>query len=159
MVLSARSVVFLVLFLGALSWGFSQIPLTTKDLDQFTWRSIGPWNFSGRITNFAVPAGQSQAYYVLTSTGGLWKTEDGGIHFEPLFDKYGNMSMGFLAIAPSDPKILYLGTGESLHARAAYHGNGMWKSVDEGKTWTHIGLEKIFFIPKVAVDPRNPDVL
>ena len=159
MVRSAKPVVFLLLFLGALSWGFSQIPLTTKDLDQFTWRSIGPWNFSGRITNFAVPAGQSQAYYVLTSTGGLWKTEDGGIHFEPLFDKYGNMSMGFLAIAPGNPKVLYLGTGESLHARAAYHGNGMWKSTDEGKTWTHIGLEKSFFIPKVEVDPRNPDVV
>jgi len=134
-------------------------PVTTADLDQFSWRHIGPWPFSGRITNFAVPRGQSQLYYVLTATGGLWKTVDGGIHFEPLFDKYGNMSMGYLAIAPSNSSILYLGTGESIHARAAYHGNGMWKSTDAGKTWTHIGLEKSYYIPKIEIDPKNPDVV
>ncbi|MCJ7587221.1 MAG: hypothetical protein MUQ00_04880 [Candidatus Aminicenantes bacterium] len=133
--------------------------LTSKDFDQFSWRHIGPWPFSGRITNFAVPPGQSQTYYVLTATGGLWKTVDGGIHFDPLFEKYGTMSMGYLAIAPSKPDILYLGTGESINARAAYHGMGMFKSADAGKTWTPIGLEKSFFIPKVEVDPRNPDVV
>jgi photosystem II stability/assembly factor-like uncharacterized protein len=132
--------------------------LASKDFNLFSWRSIGPWAFSGRITNFAVPPGQSQTYYVLTATGGLWKTVDGGIHFEPLFEKYGTMSMGYLAIAPSKPDILYLGTGESINARAAYHGKGMFKSTDAGKTWTPIGLDKSFFIPKVEVDPRNPDV-
>ncbi len=133
--------------------------LTSKDFDQFSWRHIGPWPFSGRITNFAVPRGQSQTYYVLTATGGLWKTVDGGIHFDPLFEKYGTMSMGYLAIAPSNQDILYLGTGESIHARAAYHGRGMFKSTDAGKTWTPVGLDKSFFIPKVEVDPRNPDVV
>jgi photosystem II stability/assembly factor-like uncharacterized protein len=133
--------------------------LTSKDFDQFSWRSIGPWPFSGRITNFAVPPGQSQTYYVLTATGGPWKTVDGGIHFEPLFEKSGTMSMGYLAIAPSKPDVLYLGTGEAIHARAAYHGKGMFKSTDAGKTWTAIGLDKSYFIPKVAVDPRNPDVV
>jgi len=134
-------------------------PLTPESFNQFAWRHIGPWPFSGRITNFAVPPGQSQMYYVLTATGGVWKTVDGGIHFEPIFDKYGNMSLGFLAIAPSDANILYLGTGEAIHARAAYHGNGMWKSTDAGKTWSHIGLEKSHYIPKVEVDPRHPDVV
>ncbi len=138
---------------------FAQIPLTSDDLNQFSWRPIGPWAFSGRIANFAVPPGQSQTYYVLTATGGLWKTVDSGISFEPLFEKYGTMSMGYLAIAPSKPAVLYLGTGEPMHARASYHGNGMWKSVDAGKTWNHIGLEKSFFIPKVAVHPTNPDIV
>ena len=133
--------------------------LTSKDFDQLSWRPIGPWTFSGRITNFAVPSGQSQTYYVLTATGGLWKTVDGGIHFDPLFDKYGTMSMGYLAIAPSKPEVLYLGTGESINARASYHGKGMFKSTDAGKTWTAIGLDRSFFIPKVEVDPRNPDVV
>ncbi|MDD8030543.1 MAG: hypothetical protein PHQ25_00910 [Acidobacteriota bacterium] len=136
-----------------------KIPITAKDLELFTWRHIGPWPFSGRITNFAVPPGQSQTYYVLTASGGLWKTVDGGIHFDPVFEKYGNQSMGYLAIAPSDANILYLGTGEPIHSRAAYHGNGVWKSTDSGKTWNHLGLEKSYFINKIEVDPKNPDIV
>ena len=137
----------------------AQSPVTTDDFNQFSWRWVGPVVFSGRITEFAVPRGQSQAYYALTASGGLWKTVDGGISFEPLFEKYGNMSMGYMAIAPSNPNILYLGTGEPMHARSSAHGNGMWKSTDAGKTWTKIGLEKSYFIPKVAVDFKNPDVV
>jgi photosystem II stability/assembly factor-like uncharacterized protein len=135
------------------------VPITADDLNQLAWRWIGPVSFSGRITEFAVPRGQTLTYYVLTASGGLWKTEDSGIHFEPIFDKYGNMSMGYLAIALSDPKMLYLGTGEPMHARSSSHGNGLWKSVDAGKTWVKAGLEKSFFIPKVAVDPKNPDIV
>ncbi len=93
------------------------------------------------------------------ATGGIWKTVDGGIHFEPIFEHYGTESMGWLAIAPSNPNILYLGTGEPMHARASTHGNGMWKSTDAGKTWVHIGLEKSYFIPMVAVDSKNPDLV
>ncbi|MCJ7563625.1 MAG: hypothetical protein MUP52_03420 [Candidatus Aminicenantes bacterium] len=155
-----------VWFLTALVWllgvslnGYAQSPVTTDDFNQFTWRWVGPVTFSGRITEFAVPRGQSQMYYVLTASGGLWKTEDGGIYFEPIFDKYGNMSMGYMAIAPSNQNILYLGTGEPMHARSSAHGNGMWKSADAGKTWTNIGLTKSFYIPKVAVDFKNPDVV
>jgi photosystem II stability/assembly factor-like uncharacterized protein len=137
----------------------AQSPLTTDDLNQFTWRWIGPMTFSGRISSFAVPRGQSQTYYVLAASGGVWKTVDGGTHFEPIFDHYGTLSMGWMAIAPSNQDILYLGTGEPMHARASTHGNGMWKSTDAGKTWTHIGLEKSFFIPKVEVDSKNPDIV
>ena len=145
--------------LGAGGTVLAQAQVTADDFNQFGWRWVGPVNFSGRITEFAVPPGQTQVYYVLTASGGLWKTEDAGTHFESLFDKYGNMSMGFLAIAPSNPNVLYLGTGEPMHARSSSRGNGMWKSTDAGKTWTKIGLEKSFFIPKVAVDPKNPDVV
>ena len=115
--------------------------------------------FAGRVSGYAVPPGQSQTYYVLMATGGIWKTVDGGIHFEPIFEHYGTQSMGWLAIAPSNPNILYLGTGEAMHARSSTHGNGMWKSTDAGKTWTHIGLEKSYFIPMVAVDSKNPDIV
>ena len=137
----------------------TQSTLTTKDLDILQWRHIGPWSFSGRITDFAVPKGQSQVYYVATGSGGVWKTEDGGISFKPIFDKYGNMSIGNVEVAPSDPNIVYIGTGEALHARSSAHGNGMWKSANGGKTWTHIGLEQSYFIPKIAVDDKNPDIV
>ncbi|HZX10948.1 MAG TPA: hypothetical protein VFG01_08385 [Acidobacteriota bacterium] len=133
--------------------------LTAEQLDVFKWRNIGPFTFSGRITDFAVPKGQSQIYYVATATGGIWKTEDGGISFKPIFDDYGNMSIGNIAVAPSDSNIVYVGTGEALHARSSAHGNGMWRSDDAGKTWKHIGLEESYFIPKIAVDHENPDIV
>jgi photosystem II stability/assembly factor-like uncharacterized protein len=144
---------------GPLAAEETQSTLTTKDFNILQWRHIGPWTFSGRITDFAVPKGQSQTYYVATASGGVWKTEDGGIHFEPIFDEYGNMSIGNIEVAPSDPNIVYLGTGEAMHARSSAHGNGMWKSDNGGKTWTHIGLEQSYFIPKIAIDDKNPDIV
>ncbi len=133
--------------------------LSEEQLDVFKWRNIGPFTFSGRITDFAVPRDQSKLYYVATASGGIWKTEDGGISFEPIFDDYGNMSIGNIELAPSDPQRVYVGTGEALHARSSAHGNGMWRSDDAGKTWTHIGLEDTYFIPKIAVAHDNPDVV
>ena len=104
------SLVALVCLLGALN--HAQNPataqagakqaLTPADFNQFGWRWIGPMTFSGRISGFAVPRGQSQTYYVLTATGGIFKTVDGGIHFDPIFEKYGTGAMGWLAIAPSN---------------------------------------------------------
>ena len=159
--LLAGLIAALVCILGMLSNAQNppQSIVTAEDFNQFTWRYLGPTTFSGRITGFAVPRGQSRTYYVLTASGGLWKTEDSGIHFEPIFERYGTGSMGWMAIAPSRPDVLYLGTGEPMHARSSTHGNGMWKSTDAGKTWTHIGLEKSYFIPKVEVDSRNPDIV
>ena len=155
------SLAALVCILGALNYAQNapQSPVSADDFNQFSWRWVGPMTFSGRISGIAVPRGQSQTYYVLGATGGVWKTIDGGIHFEPIFEKYGTESMGWMAIAPSNQDILYLGTGEPMHARSSTHGNGMWKSTDAGKTWTHIGLEKSYFIPMVAVDFKNPDIV
>lgn len=137
----------------------AQGAITTDDLDNFSWRHIGPWTFSGRITAFAVPEGQNLVYYALTGSGGLWKTEDMGISFRPIFEQYGNQSMGWMGIAPSDPDILYLGTGEAMHARSSSHGNGVWKSTDAGETWTNVGLTQSYYIPKVMVHPTNPDIV
>ncbi len=158
----SRPLVLLLALGFALSAGgaaVAQAQVTADDLNLLTWRWVGPVNFSGRISEFAVPPGQTTTYYVLAASGGVWKTEDAGIHFEPIFDKYGNMSMGSLAVAASDPKVLYLGTGEPMHARSSSHGNGVWKSTDAGKTWTSVGLAKSYFINKVQVHPKNPDVV
>ncbi|MGD0308581.1 MAG: hypothetical protein ABSC02_04760 [Acidobacteriota bacterium] len=149
-----------ICLLGVLSFAQNaQSPVTTDDLNQFSWRWIGPMSFSGRISAFAVPRGQSQMYYVLTASGGIFKTSDGGTHFDSIFEHSGTGSMGWMAIAPSNQDVLYVGTGEPMHARASTHGNGMWKSTDAGKTWTHIGLEKSQYIPKVEVDSKNPDIV
>jgi len=152
--------VFLVLLLlnGGVEM-YADSTLSAKDLEVFSWRHIGPWNFSGRITDVAVPKGQNKVYYVATASGGLWKTEDKGTSFKPIFEKYGNQSLGNVEVAPSDPNVVYLATGEALHARSSAHGNGMWKSVDAGKTWTFIGLEKTYFIPKIAIDDKDPDIV
>ena len=155
------ALVILVCLLGAMNYAQDppQSPLTADDFNQFTWRWIGPMTFSGRITGFAVPRGQSTKYYVLTASSGVWKTEDAGISFEPIFEKGGTLSAGWMAIAPSDPNIFYLGTGEPMHARSSTHGNGVWKSTDAGKTWTKIGLEKSYFVNKIEVDSKNPDIV
>ncbi len=156
-----RTFLFVTLSLVVLGTSliFAKGPVTTKDLNVFSWRHIGPWTFSGRITDFAVPSGQSQIYYVATASGGVWKTEDGGISFTPIFDQYGNMSIGNIEVAPSDHNIVYMGTGEAMHARSSAHGNGMWKSTDAGKIWTFIGLEKSYYIPRLAIDDKNPDII
>lgn len=137
----------------------AQEGLKTENFNILDWRHIGPWNFSGRFSHVAVPAGQSLKYYVAAATGGIFKTENGGLSFTPIFEHNGNQSIGYIAISPSNPDILYVGTGEALHARASYHGNGMWKSVDAGKTWQKIGLEETYYIPKVMVHPQNPDIV
>jgi photosystem II stability/assembly factor-like uncharacterized protein len=147
----------LVVFIGSYAQN-TQSP-NVDDFNQFTWRWVGPTTFSGRIAAVSVPRGQSLTYYALVASGGLWKTIDGGIHFEPIFEKYGTLSMGWMAIAPSNQDVLYLGTGEPMHARASTHGNGVWKSTDAGKTWTNVGLAKSYFIPKVEVDFKNPDIV
>jgi len=152
--------VLIMLVIGIVSQALlAQVSLTGPDLDKFSWKNVGPFNFSGRISHVAVPRGQSIAYYVGVSTGGVWKTEDGGISFKPIFEKNGNMSIGYIAIAPSNPKIIYVGTGESLHARASYRGNGIWKSIDGGEKWEFAGLKDSFFIPRIEIDAKNPDIV
>ncbi len=149
----------LLLFLAGSAGLYADNPVSAKDLEVFSWRHIGPWNFSGRVTDVAVPKGQNKVYYVATASGGLWKTENRGLSFKSVFDKQINQSLGNVEVAPSDPNIVYLATGEALHARSSAHGNGMWKSKDGGKTWTFIGLEKSYFIPKIAIDDSNPDIV
>jgi photosystem II stability/assembly factor-like uncharacterized protein len=128
-------------------------------LDGISYREIGPTRQSGRFVDFAVPLQDKNTFYAASASGGLWKTVNGGQSFTSLLDDYEIISIGDITVAPSDPDILYLGTGEGNNSRSVYYGNGVWKSTDAGETWTHMGLPMSQHIGRIVVHPSNPDIV
>ncbi|MGC2816836.1 MAG: hypothetical protein WA207_15650 [Candidatus Acidiferrum sp.] len=124
---------------------------------QLQFRYIGP--VGNRTTAVAGVPGSPYLYYVGTASGGIFKTTDGGIHWDPIFDAEPVSSIGSLAIAASDVNIVWAGTGESYIRSHISVGDGIYKSMDAGKTWTHMGLDKTGRIGIVLIDPRNPDIV
>lgn len=116
------------------------------------WRLIGTFR-AGRVTAVAGIPGRSDVYYIATPGGGVWKTTGGGVTWEPIFDAARISSIGALALAPSNPDIVYVGTGEETE------GEGVFKSTDGGKSWTHVGLQETRYISSIIVDPSNPAVV
>lgn len=116
------------------------------------WRSIGPYR-AGRVTTVSGVAGDPATFYFGTPGGGIWKTTDAGRVWKPIFDATHVASIGAIAVAPSNPHIIYAGTGEQIA------GKGVFKSTDAGTTWTNVGLEETHFINGLIVDPSNPDVV
>ena len=123
------------------------------------WRLIGPDIISGRCTDIAVPKGSKHTVYVGAATGGVWVTRNSGITWEPIMDEAPTQSIGDLAIAPSDPNIIWVGTGEANIFRASTAGVGVYKSTDAGKTWQHMGLTNTYTIGRILIHPRNPDIV
>jgi photosystem II stability/assembly factor-like uncharacterized protein len=125
------------------------------DSSQFSglrWRLIGPFR-GGRVTSVAGVQGDPNTYYFGTPGGGVWKTSDGGQVWQPIFDKERVPSIGALAVAPSDPRVVYVGTGEQTR------GRGLYRSSDGGMTWKSAGLQDVLFIQAIIVDPRHPNVV
>jgi len=129
-----------------------------KDLK---WQFVGPTNVGGRCVDVAVvaPKGKNYTIYVAAATGGLWKTENEGTTWEPVFDQAASTSCGDVAIAPSDPNIVWLGTGEANIFRSSHAGCGVFKSTDGGKSWQNMGLSDTYTIPRIVIHPKNPDVV
>ncbi len=125
------------------------------------WYHIGPTNVSGRCTDIAVitPRGKSYTIYVGTASGGVWKTVNEGTTWGPVFEKAASTSIGDIAIASSNPDIVWVGTGEANIFRSSQAGVGIYKSVDAGKTWKHMGLADTNTIARIVVHPQNPDVV
>jgi photosystem II stability/assembly factor-like uncharacterized protein len=149
--------------LAMLIFGLYTTSLRAQTLDEnslkaMKWRQIGPFR-GGRALAVTGVAGDPDTYYFGAVAGGVWKTTNGGLTWVPLSDKTGIMSVGAIAVAPSDPNVIYVGTGESCWRGDISYGDGMYKSVDAGKTWTHIGLEDSRHIARVIVHPANPDVV
>jgi len=144
------------LFLALLP--LSQAQESTRDvLGNLRYRFIGP--VGNRLTSVVGIPGDSNTYYVGAASGGVWKTSDGGVHWEPIFDSQPVSSIGALAIAPSDPNIVWAGTGEPWIRSHISVGQGVYKSTDAGKTWQFMGLEKTGRISRIVIDPKNPDIV
>ncbi len=120
------------------------------------WRMIGPFR-GGRTVGATGVRGQPNVFYIGVNNGGVWKTTDAGRTWNPLFDDQPTGSIGALAVAPSNPDVLYVGSGEGLQRPDLSTGDGMYKSTDGGKTWTHLGLRDGQQIPTILVDPRDAD--
>jgi photosystem II stability/assembly factor-like uncharacterized protein len=123
------------------------------------WRQIGPFR-AGRVSAVSGIPGNAAVYYMGTPGGGVWKTEDGGVVWHPTFDSEPVASIGAVVVAPSNPNIVYVGTGDVSNVGGAVNqGNGIYKSTDAGRTWQHVGLEDSRHIGAMWVDPNNPDIV
>jgi photosystem II stability/assembly factor-like uncharacterized protein len=131
----------------------------TRELtSELKWRMIGPFR-GGRTRAVAGVPSQPNVFYIGAVDGGVWKTDDAGRTWQPIFDDQPTQSVGAIAVAASDPKIVYVGSGEGLHRPDLSVGNGIYRSADSGHSWTHLGLRDGQQIPDLAVDPRDPNRL
>ena len=121
------------------------------------FRSIGPATTSGRVVDIAVNPTNSNEYYVAAAAGGVWKTVNRGISYQPIFDTQGSFSIGCITIDPTNPNVVWVGSGENNNQRAASYGDGVYKSEDGGKSWKNMGLKTSEHIGMIAVNPKNAD--
>ncbi len=128
-------------------------------LKRFVWRSIGPASMGGRIDDFAVVESNPSTFYVGAATGGVWKTTNNGTTWEPIFDTYSVSSIGDLAVSQSDPNIVWVGTGEPNNRQSSTFGDGIYKSTDAGKSFKNLGLKDTQSIARVALDPKDNNIV
>ena len=127
-------------------------------LKSFSWRAIGPANMGGRVTDIDGVPGDPSTFYVSGADGGIFKTTNGGVSFNPIFENQRAYSIGALTIAPSDKNILWVGTGEGDPRNSVGYGWGVYKSIDGGISWKHLGLKNTERIKRIVVDPKDPNV-
>jgi photosystem II stability/assembly factor-like uncharacterized protein len=136
------------------------VPVTEDLLSAMAFRTLGPGFVSGRIQDIAIDPNDSNIWYVASAFGGLWKTVNRGITFEPIFDMKGVAhTLGVVVVDPNDSNVVWLGTGENKSQRSAHFGTGLYKSTDGGDTWERVGLEKSEHIGMITLDPRDSNVV
>lgn len=123
------------------------------------WRHIGPTMFSSRMDDVAGVPGNRDILYAANSTGGLWKSSNGGITFESVFNNGGTLSVGAVAISPDNPNVVYIGTGEGFPRNSISYGDGLYKTTDGGKTWKNVGLRDSQRFSRIVVDPKTPSIV
>ena len=147
-----------ILVLLFASAAFAQTSHETA-LKNLKFRNIGPAIMGGRMDDFAVVESDPRIIYVGSAAGGIFKTVNAGITWTPIFDDQSNPSIGDMALAPSNPSILYVGTGEPNNRQSSSWGDGMFKSMDSGRTWAHIGLRETHHIGRIVVHPHDPEIV
>src|SRR5262245_23789731 len=155
---------FVMLAAGAVAFRALWAPLAGQALDStvtsgFRWRTVGPATCMGRVSDVVGLPGPSKTLFVAAAAGGIWKSTNSGITWRPVFDDKNVISMGMLAIAPTDTNIVWAGTGEPNSRNTIEPGGGVFKSTDGGLHWTAMGLEKTQHIGRIAIDPRNASVV
>src|SRR3954454_10993563 len=148
----AFACVFFALIIAAASAAPVAGQVDPSQFGALQWRSIGPFR-AGRVSAGAVDPSDANTYYFGTPGGGVWKSTNAGQTWAPIFDRTGMASIGALAIAPSNPQILYAGSGEETR------GDGVYKSSDGGRSWTNIGLADTHYIGSIVINATNPDVV
>src|ERR1043166_8464210 len=128
-------------------------------LKRFVFRGIGPASMGGRIDDIACVENNSYICYIGAATGGVWKTTNNGTTFTNVFETYSTASIGDIAIAPSNPDIIWVSTGEANNRQSASFGDGIYKSTDAGKTFTRMGLEDSQTIARIVIDPKDPNIV
>ena len=151
-----KTLLLLALFCASISVGQQ---LTMEQLENLKPRNIGPGGMSGRVTSIDAVHDNPEIMYVGTASGGLWKSTSGGIKWAPIFDKQITASVGAVAIQQSNPSVVWVGTGEGNPRNSLNGGYGVFKTLDGGKTWTAMGLEKTRHIHKILIDPTDPNTV
>ncbi|MFY0682940.1 MAG: hypothetical protein JXR20_00200 [Balneola sp.] len=151
----------LVLFFTGLFSSQETIAQSIPDnvIDELHFRSIGPTRQGGRYVDIAVVDKNPKVFYTATGSGGLWKTENNGISFFPIFDNENVVSIGDVTVDQTDPNIVWVGTGEANNSRSTYYGDGVYKSTDAGKTWENMGLPESHHIGRILIHPSNSDIV
>ncbi len=134
-------------------------PINSGNFGALKWRLVGPAVTSGRIADFAVNPADHAEYYVAVCSGGVWKTVNAGTTYDPVFDGQTSYSIGCVTMDPRDSDVVWVGTGENNSQRSVSYGDGVYKTVDGGKSWKKMGLENSEHIGMIVVDPRDSDVV
>lgn len=149
----------LALGTGLAAPAVGQTPDLQSTMSALTFREIGPALMGGRISSLAVVESKPQVFYLGTGTGGLWKTENHGTSWTPLFDDQPTSTIGDVTIDQNNPNLVWVGTGEPQNRQSSPWGNGVYKSTDGGSTWAHMGLEATRHIGRMLIHPRDPETV
>jgi len=143
-----------------LAWYEQHVAMKETSLfKQLEWRFIGPEIMSGRLTDVAVPPGTHHTILIAAASGGVWRSTNEGTTWEPIFEHAPSTSIGDIAVDPLHPEVIWVGTGEANIFRSSMAGCGIYKSIDNGETWQHMGLAGTHTIPRIVIHPKNPDIV